>query len=263
MSKKRAGISWTNRNEYQEALRAYWTSLPNQAQSAVNLTAYQVRDALVAEMRTRFDRPTPYTLNAPYVRAGTGKGRVMKASVLMREQGGKRVNPEKYLMTQVEGGRRRGKRFEMALRRIGVLPEGLYAVPGERAPLDAYGNLSPGFIVQILSYFRAFGEAGYRANITDKKKQKMAAGTKKKRGVKYFVIRRRGRGLHPGIWRSTHFGFGWSVEPMIMFVKRPAYQRLLPWHEIVDRVVRDRYDLNFSAVGDVGSTLSPRGGAKP
>lgn len=220
--------------------------IPTIAMRALNQTADQVKQALVDEMIRIFDRPTPYTLNAPYV--WYANKTTLTAKILLREFGGK-SRSEKYLLTQVHGGARRLKSFESALRSIGVLPDGMYAVPGRRAPLDAYGNISAGFIVQILSYFRAFGEQGYKANITDEKMAKMAKGTKKKRGIEYFAIRNAGQSLKLGIYRKTAFAFGKSTEPMIMFVKKPAYRQLLKWDEIAQRVVNQNWEKNLKEAG--------------
>jgi hypothetical protein len=221
-------------------------SVPIITMNALNRTVDQVKQALVDEMSKTFDRPTPYTLNAPYVRYANKTN--LTAMVLLRDYGGK-GRSEKYLLTQVYGGSRKLKSFESALRNIGVLPDGMYAVPGQRAPLNAYGNINPGFIVQILSYFRAFGEQGYRANISDEKKAKMAKGTKKKRGMEYFVIRQPQSGLkQPGIYRKTSGDFREGIgktEPMIMFVKPPAYRQLLKWDEIAERVVNQNWAKNF------------------
>lgn len=219
-------------------------NIPAIAMRALNMTADQVKQALVEEMQRTFDRPTRYTLNAPFVWYATKTN--LTAKVLLREFGGK-SRSEKYLLTQVEGGERRLKSFEKSLQNVGVLPRGMYAVTGQRAPLDAYGNISAGFIVQILSYFRAFGEQGYKANLTDEKKEKMAKGTKKKHGVEYFAIKTGGRGLKPGIYRKT--GFGKSTEPMIMFVKRPAYRQLLKWDEVAQRVINQNWQNNLKDAG--------------
>ena len=40
-------------------------------------------------------------------------------------------------------------------------------VPGDAATLDQNGNMSAGQIVQIMSWFKAFGEQGYQANMRD------------------------------------------------------------------------------------------------
>jgi hypothetical protein len=220
--------------------------IPSMALKALNMTAVQVKEALVQNMRSTFDRPTPYTLNAPYVKFAKAKD--LKAQILLREFGGK-SRSEQYLLVQTYGGDRRIKSFESALRAARVLPDGMYAVPGQRAPLDAYGNISAGFIVQMLSYFKAFGQQGYRANITDKKKAAMAKGTKKKRGVTYFAIHEPRRGLRPGIYRQTAFAFGNSVEPMMIFVRKPAYKKLLQWDEIAKRTIDENFKENLKLSG--------------
>jgi hypothetical protein len=221
--------------------------IPTISMRALNLTADQVKEALVEEMRRTFDRPVPYTLNAPYVKYASKTN--LTARVLLREFGGK-SRSEKYLLTQVHGGGRGLKSFESALRKIGTLPDGMYAVPGQKAPMNAYGNINPGFIVQILSYFRAFGEQGYKANITDKGKARLAKGGKAKRGIRYFAIRTREGNLAPGIYRKTSFAFGNAIEPMIMFVKRPSYRQLLKWDQVAQGVIDRNWEANFKQASE-------------
>jgi hypothetical protein len=225
-------------------------NIPSITMRALNHTAFQVKNALVEEMSKTFDRPTPYTLNALAVEEATTKN--LRAFVVFRESSKMVPRSEHYLGTQVYGGERKLKSFESALRIAGILPQGMYAVPGQKAPLDAYGNITRGFIIQIISYFKAFGEQGYRANSTVETKEKIKKGTKKKRGMEYFAIREPGRGLKPGIYRKTSLDFRMGIgktEPMIMFVKRPAYRQILGWDEIAKRVVDQNWVQNLKEAG--------------
>lgn len=220
---------------------------------ALNMTAYQVQKALKAKMKSIFDRPKPYTLNAPYVwRATPDK---LTSYVKLREEGGK-GQVGSYLWPQVYGGNRREKEFEGYLHRRHILPDGAYAVPGAAAPLDAYGNIAPGQIVKILSYFKTFSEVGHFANITEKRKKSMHKGTKKRQGVSYFAIpfRPYHDGLkQPGIYRRTSYDTGRRstqaggiVQPMLAFVKKPQYRAILPWYQIAQEVLRANWRSNFA-----------------
>ena len=89
--------------------------------------------------------------------------------------GGKGIDPQKILNAQAWGGRRHDKRSEVALRRAGILPTGYQtAIPDDArgGPYpgsdDGRGNLRGAFLVQLISYFRAFGEQGYKANMSAK-----------------------------------------------------------------------------------------------
>jgi hypothetical protein len=175
---------------------------------------------------------------------------------------GRGTQARDYLAPLVYGGQRKLKAFERSLQRVGLLPSGMAAVPGKAARLDAYGNMSRGQITQILSYFKAFGEQGYRANITDKRKESMAKGNKRTRarGVSYFVGRPNG-GRHPsGVWQKTNFGeIGSAIKPIIIFVNRPAYRKQLDVPGIAERVIRSRFASELSmAVAQARRTAIPK-----
>lgn len=213
---------------------------------AINDTAFQVRKEMQREMGQVFDRPTPYIVRSVQVQQATvDKPLAIVAPTYM---GGKGVDPQKVLAAEVAGGARHLKRSERALQAVGVLPGGYFtAIPRDPFPGsdDGRGNLRGPFLVQLLSYFKAFGEQGYKANMTDKRKAKInnigtnASGHKSINGVVYFVTlggMRSGPGQHlaPGIWAKsgTH---GVNVRPVLMFIKSPAYQSRLSADSIVKR----------------------------
>jgi hypothetical protein len=215
--------------------------IPTIATRALNMTADQVKEALVKEMKSSFDRPTPYTLNAPYV---VKKATENNMAVQVYLRGTRSVS---YLTPQVHGGGRRMKAFEKALNAIGVLPDDMYMIPCKRTPRDAFGNVSSGFIVLLLSYFKGFKQGGRRSNMTDEKREKMKRGTKRKQGVEYFTLH--GRNNNPGIFRRVSFSFGDALEPMFMFVKQPQYKKRLQWDEVAARVVNENWEKNLKDAG--------------
>lgn len=217
---------------------------------ALNDTAFMLRREMQAEMGRVFDRPTPYILRSVQVKKATAL--TMRAEVGPEYMGGKGVDPAKVLAAEVAGGRRRDKRSEVALRRVGILPPGYVTTIPEK-PLpgsdDGRGNLRGPFITQLLSYFAAFGEQGYRANMTQKRKDKLANigrtanGYKTISGVQYFISpaggmkgvfdhKNRAQHLAPGIWaRSGIHGF--NVRPVLMFVSLPSYAVRLSMDKII------------------------------
>lgn len=198
--------------------------LPFAVSKALNETAYQVAAAEKREMRDVFDRPTPATLNAVRYRKSTKAN--LQAEVYIADFLGKGNAPSRWLEAQVRGGLRRMKRFERALEAVGAMPRGFRAVPGSAAILDAYGNISGAQIVQILSYFRAFPEAGYRANITAARKAALARGSRARRGVVYFSGRPGGGRLPDGIWMRTKTAWGWAIKPVLIFVPHAVYEAI-------------------------------------
>lgn len=227
--------------------------------TAMTRTAVMVRDQLQSKMASALDRPTAYTRRNLRYTAATAKG--LEASIgfdIVANQDmygkvtgytnmGRAQTPVgKYMNDQIEGGPRRNKRFELALRRVGILPAGWFAVPGERAKMDAFGNQSPGEIRQILSWFDAAELVpGSTQNMRAEGRAKRALGTKRKAGWEYHVIRpgqvlkrswarntsaagpSRSRGtkkMQPGIYRQTLHAMGNQVEPIMIFVKSAGYK---------------------------------------
>ncbi|XGB21088.1 hypothetical protein KV708_19800 [Comamonas thiooxydans] len=229
---------------------------------ALNDAGFQVRRAMQDEMRAVFDRPTDYILRSPFVRMATAA----KLSVTIEPtyMGGKGIDPQKILDAQTWGGRRRDKRSEAALKRVGILPNGYQtAIPSDErgGPYpgsdDGKGNLRGPFLVQLISYFQAFGEQGYKANMSEKGYQRVHRGTKKQAGRRYFVTYGKTRGgpritqkgeqdertahLAPGIWAASGTG-GADVRPVLMFV-RPGrgYQPRFDMDKVAKRADAEAY----------------------
>lgn len=233
--------------------------LPFATAKALNKTAEDIKNTEVKQMQSSFDSPTPYTLNSLYIKYANKQDQSATVGFKDKSQAGKGNASTNFIYPQVKGGRRHLKRFESALRNIGVLPLGMFIVPGSACPLDAYGNIPPSFIVQILSYFRAFGEQGYRANITDKRKAALAKGSKRKSkvtmGHKYFVSSGKGSssglfGFHtqhlpPGIYKRISFVSASAIKPIMMFVKSPSYRERFPFYQIAQQVVDEKLSGNF------------------
>lgn len=219
--------------------------VPFAASVALNRTAESVQKREVHEMKDVFNKPTPYTLSSTYIKRASK--RELQATVGLKEFSGKGIPATKFLAPQITGGSRRMKRFEKALRAVGKLPEDYLAVPGSGAQLDAYGNIKPSQIVEILSYFRAFPEAGYRANMTDKTRARKAKGTKSKRGYAYF-IGRPGRGRGPlGVWQRVSFGFGSALKPVLIFIRGAQYEQTLDFAFVATTTIEREFPEHFEA----------------
>ncbi|MCZ8339650.1 MAG: hypothetical protein O9345_16110 [Burkholderiaceae bacterium] len=209
----------------------------------INRLLPEMQQAVIGEMARTFDRPTPYTLGGTFVRKATPTR--IEGVVALKDEGfaGKGVPATKYLAPSVFGGDRNEKRFERALRAAGILPIGMYAVKGEGAQTDAFGNMARGQIVQILSYFQAFSEQGFRANSTEKSRARLKRGTRKSvRGFTYFVLRSSRGKLPPGIYQSIKSGFGYAIKPVLIFVDgAPNYERAFDFYGVAEKVARRRF----------------------
>lgn len=232
--------------------------------TAMTRTAVKARDAVQDHMRAVFDQPTPYTLRQlrytpatatrPVATVGFNIAAIQDVQgnvIKYRDLGSGQTPAGKYLQFQVDGGQRALKRFEVALQRAGVLPYGWYAVPGERAKVDSFGNHSPAEIRQILSWFDAAQQvAGSTQNMGPAGRAKRRAGTKRKAGFEYFVVtagakrswQRAGGGvgthkMQPGIYRRTALAMGSRIEPVLIFIKGAAYRSRFDFYGVVQRVV--------------------------
>lgn len=260
----RVEVSITGIEELRASLKDFSERRLNAAvATAMTRTAVKLRNALQENMQQVFDRPTPYTVRQLRYVAATAQRPVAAVgfniapiqdvfgNVVRYEDLGTGSTPAgKYLQFQTEGGQRRNKRFEKALRQVGVLPAGWYAVPGQRAKVDAYGNQSLGEIRQILSWFDAAElVAGSRQNMYQKGRDKRIKGTKRTAGFEFFVslpganrtFARAGGGsgthaMQPGIYRRTKLALGTRIEPVVMFVPRMAYKKRFDFYGIAERI---------------------------
>ena len=219
---------------------------------ALTKTAQDVKDAEVKVMQSSLDRPTPYTLNSLFVKPATKINLESMVYFKDKSSAGKGNPAANWMQPEIEGGRRNVKRFEVALQRIGVLPKGMYIAPGAACQLDAYGNIPSSLIIQILSYFKAFGEQGYSANITDKRKAALKKGSKRtmKTGYEYFVSYGPGswsgrQHLAAGIYKKVDLIGQGKIKPIMMFVKIPSYYKRFPFFETAQRVVDQKLKSNF------------------
>lgn len=208
---------------------------------AMTATAQDVQQAVKDEMEAVFDRPTPYTINSvQYTPAQRTK---LEASVFINDQfvgnGGHPAG--EYLIPEIEGGLRVEKRSEFILRQLGMLRDDQFIVPGRGAPLDQYGNLTGGFMQQVLSAIGASeATAGHTSDRPTGPLNTRQQRTRAKQAT-YFVANRhipQTQHLHPGIWRKEAND---KLTPIVMFVQRPSYSGVLDF----ERVASEATELNF------------------
>lgn len=226
---------------------------------ALNRAAFAGAQAVKKEISSRFDRPTPWVVGGVrYTKAtksarlvggiAIGSASVMTSTIDLEQWGNKQgVSVERILDAEIKGGQRRNKRHEAALQREGILPSGMYIVPGDAAVIDQYGNMSSGQIVQIISYFKAFGEQGYQANMSQRRRDSLARDKRKtgEKGFVYFVLHRRHGKLLPGIYQRFSFAFGSAVKPVMIFVRKSAYKPRLDFYGVGERAAMKEFDEQF------------------
>ncbi|MDT7849928.1 hypothetical protein Q9292_09920 [Methylophilus sp. VKM B-3414] len=213
---------------------------------ALTRTAQDVMAAEQKQVDEVFDRATPYARNAFFLKPATKDK--PEARVWIKSDTFKGTPAENFLRPQIDGGTRKVKRFERALINAGIMPAGYYVVPGEACPLDQYGNIPSRLIVQMLSYFRSFGEQGYKANMDAKGRARFDRRASKAIGqqVTYFAVGLKGK-LQPGIYQRINFASGSAVRPIFIFVKSVNYKRRFRFYETSEQVINRRYKPNMDA----------------
>ena len=221
---------------------------------ALNKTAEQVRAEIQVEMQQVFDKPTPWVVNSLRIKYASKSNLV--AEVAFKDKNSVE-SARSMLEPHVYGGARHYKAMEVRLFNAGLLPEGWNVVPGGAANLDAFGNMSQGQITQILNVLQTYTEAGY--NKADSKTiTRLTKGNKKKGvyGFTYWVNPpptnqpAKGKHLPPGVYQRVYTGFGTSLKPVLIFVKRAAYKARLDFWGISQRVANRDLQGNFNAALD-------------
>ena len=189
--------------------------IPYAAATALTRSAKIGQASVVDAMRGSFDRPTPYTLNATYIEVATKDK--LSARIAIKNDAGSGIRAENFLLPEVEGGARREKRFEAALRNMGLMRAGEHAMPGSGVQRDAYGNVSAATISTILR------------NVGTGPKAKLFAGT---------VGRKQTRGL----WQRS----GGKLKPLFIFTTRlPHYSVRLDFTAVAEKSAQASFKDEF------------------
>ncbi len=266
-------------------IRSVKRQLPFVAARSLTMTGQAARTAVNAELGQQFDRPKPYvTRQAIQVLPATKQSLSVRIGVgIQYDAPSKGTAYAKVLNHHFTGGARPFTKFEGALRRAGLLGIGEVVVPGAGAALDAFGNLSQGSVVKIMSVLRLFAEQGFRANESDRGRAKRenirqrrrpgggadymlkSQGGKKVRrnyaeiaGKAYFVSRGRGhwfgrgawlhgrsQNLPAGIWEKSGI-HGAEIKLLVMFVRAGTYRKRFDMPQMVGRVFAADWNRNFN-----------------
>jgi len=208
-------------------LRSLGVDLPKQVKYATMLalsrTASKLRDRQYSEMHHVFDRPTPYTLRGLRVKPATKTD--LTAWVGFKEAWALRA--AKYIPTQVEGGTRKHKGFELAMIRAGAIKPSEYIVPTRNCPLDQHGNVTMGVINKVMSGLQIQGDK--YANTTSRSR------TRKRSNEWYFITPK-------GIWQRKG---GVTVMLFFRVGRAPSYKKRYPFYELSKGFIKDIWDGEF------------------
>lgn len=213
--------------------------IPYATQLALNETAKYVAAKLSQAMDTAFDRPTPYTKSAFYIKYA--RKDLLVASIGIKDTTFKGNPAVRYLFPEISGGARNLKGFEKLLQRSGVMPNGWYAIPASGAPLDAYGNVSGGTINKILSQLQSARDS--QANESPAMRTKR---NRTRRMGRYFAVMpatEKGK-LKPGIYERLGSTFGSAIRLMFIYSsKAPSYSGRYDFYGLAKTIAQERYPI--------------------
>lgn len=205
------------------------------------------------KMTNVFDKPTPWVLNSLRLKRATKTNLVAEVAFKDRNSA---ESSRTMVAPHVDGGKRAFKGMEGRLARIGLLPAGWYAVPGQGAKLDAFGNMSRGQISQLLNMLGTYTEAGY--NKADARTAARLAKGNVKKGVYGFTywVNKVGAGvgkhlgagvahLPAGVYQRHTTPFGSSLKPVLIFVRGATYRRRLDFYETIQATASEVWPVTF------------------
>jgi len=200
---------------------------------ALTKMAQSIKSAEHGEMRSVFDRPTPFTMNSLRLQPATRQR--PEARVWFKDPP-RLTESQHYLLPQVYGGDRLDKRFEKTLQRAGLLTKGMQLVPASGAKLDAYGNVSRGTYARMYADLQA---SPVGANTTPASRRRRGAHP---RSQGFFYGNPGGRGR--GVWERYRTAFGSAVKPVFLEA-RPGYRVRFDFFGLAERTAARVYPSAF------------------
>lgn len=211
--------------------------IPFASAVALTRTAEAAERALIAEMASTFDNPSPYIVRRGTFIKSANKSNLTAIVGIKNRDNGRGASPATYVKEHFFGGARNQKPFELALAGIGALPRGWKAIPGDGLKRDRYGSPDRKQLAEIIGALRS-GMRSYKG-----RDKRMAL-------VGYFVVApgskaARARHLRPGIYRRTQRGNAGALAPVFVFVQVAAYSKTLDLRTIVERVANTEFARHF------------------
>lgn len=212
--------------------------------NTINTIAFVSKSEIDRQIKARLNRPTRFAQRA--VEVVKGNRRTLTSTVRVQTRHGQ-SETFGHLFT---GGKREGKGYEGVLKRMGVLPGGMYTVPGKAAPINSFGNIRKAFIDKMIKELSG-------GNIPAESVSTLPPGIWRRlpeRGRKSkrtgHRIKRRKAGLFVVHKQSTGSGRkskqpGRPPEAVMLFVERPRYRRYFDLPDTVRDVIRKRFDAEF------------------
>lgn len=191
---------------------------------AMNRSMRSVKADLRVEMARVFDKPTAFTLNSMRVLAATKEK--LESQVNPTQPGQVSGTPaNSVLEAEIYGGKRALKSHERKLQQYGILPPGMYCVPGQDAPLDGYGNMRGSYISQMLAALINNPDS-YKAPISKKRKGKP---------LEFFAVTPANKQSNGRLPLGIYQRLSSKIKLVLVFVKQPQYKKRFDFYGLAER----------------------------
>lgn len=217
-------------------LKSKKNQIPFAMSRTINDLAFNAKGDIDVQIKTKLSRPTRYTQRAIEVKKSSK--RKLIATVKVRDKQ-KQSTKLEHLFS---GGIRTGKGLEGKLKGLGVLPGGMYIVPGSEAPLDSFGNIKKSFLNNLIKYFQTFKTS--RGNTSSLEPgvwmRKFSRAEKKRRKkvgksgrFEFFVVHKQVDKAQSGRRNQDRQ----KPEPVLLFINRPKYRRVFNMPETTKQII--------------------------
>lgn len=203
--------------------------------TAINETAKSQVNNERRAMNRVFNRPTRFTLNSLLVRPFATKRR-QQARVWFKNQEG--ASRDHYLVPQVYGGTRGPTKFELKLRRAGILGSNEYVAPARTAPRDKHGNVPAGIYNKMAANLGALADPSRNTGVDNL--AWAGGGPESRESLGEYVFGSIGRAK--GIWRTA--GDRWILIFHVVS-GAPKYAKRFPFDEIAEKNHDENFELDW------------------
>ena len=204
--------------------------IPEVAKGALNQVGFGSRGFMKKVMQQELHKPVRRTLTSTRYRKATERDLTVEVYIDDNPRSG--TAPNKYLQAQIDGGRRRSKGTEKALRRVGILDNSQYVIVNPSYQ-NASGNIKGGLTIKMLSQLGAAEmTAGYTANQSRQSKARSGRGRKQ-----HFPLYRDGRAI--GIFVRKNKS---TIENVLGFKQgAPSYDQGLDFYGKLERYMLTKF----------------------
>lgn len=204
--------------------------MPYAVSRALNETAKTLQTKNKQDMRSAFQNPMPFTLNAYFIKYAK------KADLRVKIRRKQKQAGRHYLEVQDDGGSRPRKGIENNFRTRLAWPGPVeYLGPTRHTPKNKYGNVSPGFMNKVMSQLQVQRDPAMNINTQRPR-------TRKSRAKQYFVPSTShplGQGRRAGVYERNTVG---NAKKVLNFLTAsPTYRPRTNFHRNLNRYGKMTY----------------------